>query len=171
MKKLFLLTAVIALAVSVASAQSTSKGKTRFGVAFEAGIPVGDAGDVYSVALGGSLRAEIPFAQSFFGTVSAGYTSWAPKKEWKDLGAEAAGFVPVKVGGKYFFAQNIYGAVELGAAIGTESGSSTAFAWAPGVGVSFPVSDKNDIDAGVRYESWNKNGSIDQVAFHVAFKF
>lgn len=170
MKKV-LLVAIMAVAGLTASAQTESKGKTRFSIGFEAGLPIGDAGDFYGSILGGSVKAEIPVS-SFFATVSAGYSSLSPKKEWKDLGVESAGVVPLKAGIKYFFAKNLYGAGELGAAIGTEKGSETAFAWSPGIGISYPVSDKNDIDFGVRYESWSNDGnSTDQIGFRIALKF
>ncbi len=170
MKKVLLI-AAIGFASLSASAQ-TEKGKTKFGIALEAGIPTGDAGDVYSVALGGSLLVEHPIASSLNLTGSAGYTNFSVKDEWKDFGVESAGFIPVKAGAKYYFAKNFYGQGELGAAFGTEKGSETAFAWAPGLGLSYPVSDKTDFDAGVRYESWSANGgSIDQIAFRVALKF
>ena len=172
MKKI-LLTALIALTAGFASAQESgeSKGKTRFSVGLEAGIPTGDAGDVFSLAIGGSAKVEVPVAASLFATGSAGYTSLSPKKEFKDFGAESMGFIPVKAGAKYFFTENIYGAGELGAVFGTEKGSETAFVWTPGVGISFPVSDKNAVDFDVRYESWSNNGSIDQIGFRVALKF
>jgi opacity protein-like surface antigen len=173
-----LLTAVLAVAAFTASAQTESKARTRFSIGLEAGLPVGDAGDVFSFGIGGAAKAEIPVASKAFATISAGYTSLSYsddiKKLFKALGAEAdpEGFVPVKAGLKYFFGKNFYGAGELGASFGTAKGAETAFAWAPGIGISYPVSSKNDIDAGVRYESWSKDGgSIDQVGFHVALKF
>ena len=171
MKKILLL-AVFAVAAFTVSAQTEGKGKTRFSIGLEAGLPVGDAGDFYSSILGGSVKAEIPVASSLFATISGGYTSLSPKKEWKDLGVESAGIVPLKAGLKYFFTKNIYGAGEIGAAVGTEKGAETLFAWTPGIGISYPVSDKNDVDFGVRYESWSKDGgSIDQIGFHIALKF
>jgi len=167
MKKLLLI-AAIGFASLSASAQ-TEKGKTKFGIALEAGIPTGDAGDFYSVALGGSLLVEHPIATSLKLTGSAGYTNLSIKDEF---GGGSTGAIPVKAGAKYFFAKNFYGQGELGAAFGTEKNSETAFAWAPGIGLSYPVSDKTDFDAGVRYESWSANGgSTDQIAFRVALKF
>ena len=179
MKKI-LLVAVFAVAAFCASAQteSTSKGRTRFSIGLEAGLPVGDFDDVFSFGIGGTAKAEIPVASKAFATVSAGYTSLSYtddlKKSFKAIGVDdkAQGFVPLKAGLKYFFGKNFYGAGELGAAIGTAKGADTRFAWSPGIGISYPVSDKNDIDAGIRYESWSKDGnSIDQIGFHVALKF
>ncbi len=177
MKKI-LLVAVFAVVAFSASAQSEGKGRTRFSVGLEAGLPVGDAGDVFSLGIGGAAKAEIPVSSKAFATISAGYTSLSYESEVKDafkafgIDAKPQGFVPLKAGLKYFFGKNFYGAGELGAAIGTEKGVGTSLAWAPGIGISYPVSDKNDIDAGVRYESWSKDGgSIDQIGFHIALKF
>ncbi|MEJ6979602.1 outer membrane beta-barrel protein [Pedobacter sp. P351] len=174
MKKILLL-AVFAAAAFTASAQES---RTRFSIGLEAGLPVGDAGDVFSFGIGGTAKAEIPVAAKAFATVSAGYTSLSLEKDVKDafdalgIDSDPQGFVPLKAGLKYFFGKNFYGAGELGAAIGTKKGSETAFAWAPGIGISYPVSARNDIDAGLRYESWSQNGgSIDQIGFHIALKF
>ena len=170
MKKI-LLVAVFAVVAFTASAQTEAKGRTRFSIGLEAGLPIGDAGDVYSSMLGGSVKVEIPVASALFATVSGGYTKPSLKKELKDFGFESSGIIPLKAGLKYFFTSNFYGAGEIGAAIGTADGAETLLAFAPGIGISYPVSDKNDIDAGVRYESWSKNGSINQIGFHVALKF
>ncbi|WP_207531951.1 outer membrane beta-barrel protein [Desertivirga arenae] len=169
MKKLLLI-AAMAVASFTASAQVESQ-KTKFGVAFEAGIPSGDAGDAYSLAIGGSVFVEKPVAASFAVTGSAGYTSWSPKKEFKDF-FDSYGVIPVKAGAKYYFGKNFYGQGELGAAFGTNDGAKTGFIWAPGVGISYPVSDKTDFDAGVRYESFSvEEFNMGQIAFRVALKF
>jgi len=176
MKKVLLI-AAIAVASLSASAQ-TEKGKTKFGIALEAGIPTGDAGDVYDLAIGGSLLLEHPITTSLNLTGSAGFTSWSIKNDVKDtykalgIDTESPSFIPVKAGAKYYFAKNFYAQGELGAAFGTKKGYDTGFIWTPGLGLSYPVSDKTDFDAGVRYESWSANGgSTDQIAFRVALKF
>ena len=174
MKKILLFVA-LALTVRVASAQETAntpvKARTRFSIGIEAGIPTGDASDALGAFLGGTAKVELPVASSFFVTGSAGYTAGIYKEEIRDAFDVSFGAIPVKVGGKYFFGKNFYGAAELGAAFAAGDNEGTAFVWAPGVGASFPVSAKNDIDFGVRYESWENEGSISQVGFHVALKF
>ena len=145
----------------------SEKGKPSFNAGIELGLPVGDFGDFYSIGIGASVQAELPVAESFSATGTVGYSSFSPKSDFKDLGADAAGFIPVKVGGKYFFSNNFYGAAQVGVSIGTGDGSETAFAWTPGIGVIF-----SKIDAGIRYESWTKDGgSLDQIGLRVAYKF
>lgn len=175
-----LLIAALAMTVGVASAQeSTTKtnGKPRFSIGLEAGLPTGTAADRYGVFLGGAAKVEVPVAPKFAFTGSAGYSNLSLDKDFKDafeaLGVDApsADFIPVKAGGKYFFGKNFYGAAEVGASFGIGDTKGTAFVWAPGLGASFPVSAKNDIDFGVRYESWEDEGSLSQVGFHIALKF
>jgi hypothetical protein len=157
----------------VASVAQTETGsKNKLGIGLEFGLPLGDFGDVYSIGFGGAGKFERSVSKSFAVTVTAGYTSLYYKKDVID--ADPQGFIPVKAGGKYYFgaAQNIYLEGEVGASIGTGDGAETVFAYAPGVGISFPVSNKSAIDAGIRYESWNYDvKALNQVGIRVAYKF
>ena len=127
MRKLLLLFVIVAGTAFSASAQSD---KARFSIGFEGGIPVGNAKNVYSVAIGGSLKYEMPIAASTMFTLSGGYTSFKVKD---DFGGGSSGFVPLKAGIKYFFNEGFYGEGQVGAALSTESGGGTAFAYAPGM--------------------------------------
>jgi opacity protein-like surface antigen len=177
MKKLiFTLLAAVAFSASFAQSKSTSSG-AKLSVGLDFGLPVGNFGNGYSIGFGGNGKAEIPVASAFNFTITAGYTSFYYDKEVKDFFKSIGeptyqGFVPVKVGGKFFFSPNVYGEAEVGAAIATNNGGGTAFAYAPGLGLSYPVSDKHDIDFGVRYEGWSKDGTnLGQVGFRIAYKF
>jgi len=177
MKKLiFTLFAAILFSASFAQTRSTSSG-AKLSVGLEFGLPLGNFSDGITIGFGGSGKAEIPVSPAFNFTVTAGYTTYYYDKMQK-AGAEFFGFdtyqgyVPLKAGGKYFFSPNVYGEAEIGAAIGTNNNAGTAFIYAPGLGVSYPVSSKHDIDFGVRYEGWSQNGAnIGQVAFRLAYKF
>lgn len=181
MKKLLLTFAIVAVAAVASFAQnSVSTGsKNKLGIGLEFGLPMGDAGDAYSIGFGGAGKFEAGVSKSFGITVTAGYTSFYYKKDIKDaleaLGADTkpVGFIPVKAGGKYYFgaSQNLYAEAEVGAAIGTQKGSETSFIYSPGVGISFPVSNKSAFDAGVRYESWMNDGSFNQIGVRIAYKF
>jgi hypothetical protein len=177
MKKLLLtVAAVAAFTVSFAQSKSASSG-AKLSVGLDFGLPVGDFARGTSIGFGGSGKAEMPVSSAFNFTVTAGYISYYYDKEVKDfykaIGVDTyLGFVPLKVGGKYFFSPNVYGEAEVGARIGTNMSTGTAFIYAPGLGVSFPVSDKHDIDFGARYEGWSQDGgNIGQVAFRIAYKF
>ncbi len=81
--------------------------------------------------------------------------------------APALGFVPVKVGIKYNFAEAFYGEAQVGATFGTKSGTGTFFAYSPGIGYNFG----GGVDLGVRYEGWAHDGTISQVAARLAYSF
>jgi len=150
------------------SSTSSSEKKGAFSIGVEAGLPLGTAGDVYSVVLGASLKYEHPVAESTFITGSAGYNAFLTKSEFKDLGFKSSyGAIPVKAGVKQMLGSGFFGEAQLGAAFSTESGGGTAFIYAPGVGYNF----SKNIDAGIRYEAWSDNGTIKQLGLRVGFKF
>lgn len=180
MKKLFLTAAAAVALFSGAFAQtklSTTSSGAKLSVGLDFGVPVGDWSNAYSIGFGGNGKAEIPVASGVNFTLTAGYTSFyakdANKNVRKALGIDTYdGFIPVKAGGKFFFGENFYGEAELGARFGTNNSTGTAFIYAPGLGFSFPVSDKNDIDFGARYEGWSQDGgNVGLVGFRLAYKF
>lgn len=181
MRKLLLTFAIVAVATVVSFAQNSpsTSSKNKLGIGLEFGLPMGDAGDSYSIGFGGAGKFEAGVSKNFGITVTAGYTNFYIKKDIKDVleaagfDTDPAGFIPVKAGGKYYFGatQNFYAEGEVGAAIGTQKGSEASFIYAPGIGISFPVSNKSAIDAGARYESWVNDGSFNQIGIRIAYKF
>ncbi len=163
MKKV-LLAAILVVGVAVSS--FAQKGGSQFSVGLEAGLPVGNASNAYTVAIGGSLKYEAPIATGTHFTLTAGYTSFQGKTI-AGIKIPAAGFIPVKAGIKYFLADAFYGEAQVGAAFGTKSGSGTAFAYSPGVGYKF----SDVIDLGVRYEAWSNNGTVGQIGARLGFTF
>ena len=164
MKKILLAT-MLFVGVAV-SGFAQKKGGSNFSVGVEAGIPVGTTSNAYSFVIGGSLKYEAPIATGTNFTLTAGYSSF----QGKTIGTykvPAAGFVPVKAGIKYFFADAFYGEAQLGAAFSTQSGGGTAFAYSPGIGYKF----SDVIDLGVRYEAWSKNGTTSQIGARLGFSF
>lgn len=156
MKKLFLLTAVAGLfAFSNVNAQTKSP-KLSLGAEFA--FPMGDFGDVFNLGYGGSLQYQHPVAENLLVTGSAGFTNFQTKEI---AGTKMnSGFIPVKVGARYYFGEYFFGAAEVGAAFGTKDGSGTRFAYTPGIGVDFPVSDTGSIELGARYEGWSKGDAL-----------
>jgi opacity protein-like surface antigen len=186
MKK-FLLVAVFAVAAFTVSAQTEDEakageaqdmGRTKFSLGVEAGLPIGEAADFFGSALGGSIKVEIPVTAEIKFTGSGGYSVLSYSDDQKailqgfGMNTKPETYIPLKVGGKYFFSKNIYGAAELGGVVAVARRGSNGFIWAPGVGISYPVSDRYDIDAGLRYESWEQGSfTTSQIGVHVAFKF
>ncbi|RYD84278.1 MAG: hypothetical protein EOP54_32460, partial [Sphingobacteriales bacterium] len=145
MKKLLFILAIVAGTAFTASAQ-TSSSNGHFSIGFDGGFPVGSSSDFNSVVLGGNLKYEQPIAAATYFTISGGYSSVKAKDEF---GGGSAGFVPLKAGLKYYFnGAGFYGEGQLGAAISTESGGGTAFAYSPGIGYTI----EGGFDLGVRYE-------------------
>jgi hypothetical protein len=163
-KVLLLLTVICGLSVS-SFAQSSNGGK--FSVGLEAGLPLGDAHQVYKAIIGGSLKYEHPVATNTFVTLSAGYNSFLTKSEWKPFLGSSNGAIPVKAGLKYYFNEGFFGEGQLGAAFSTENGGGTAFVYAPGIGYTFG----GGFEAGVRYEGWSNNGTISQAGLRLAYRF
>ncbi|WP_037440606.1 outer membrane beta-barrel protein, partial [Pedobacter antarcticus] len=161
MKKIFLLTALAGMfAWSTASAQvrDPAMSGAKLGIGADFAFPTGNTGDVYKLGYGGSLEFQTPIADRLNFTASAGYLTFTGKEYgFGGITIKARDFsaVPVKVGIKYFLAENFYAGGQVGASFGTSDGAGTAFAYTPGIGVEFPVADKGSIDLGARYEGWS----------------
>jgi opacity protein-like surface antigen len=166
MKKLLLSLALVAGLGLAANAQTEGAVK-KLSIGAEVGLPT-ETGSKDFLFVGGSLQVEFPVAKSLNITGSAGYTSFTYTGSGASL---SLGFIPVKAGAKYYFGGNFYAAGEVGASISTETGGSTALAFAPGLGASFSVSDKSALDFGLRYETWSKNGSTSFVGLRAAYAF
>lgn len=180
MKKVLLLILLSAATVfTTASAQRKTLAPVplKFSIGLELEAPIGDFRHIYSAGFGGSGKIEIPATRQLFITATAGYTNFYLKDDVKrayrafGLSTSPDGFVPLKVGGKYYFSPAFYGEAEIGAAIGTNHGSGTAFAYAPEIGTSIPLGGRNAIDVGLRFESWSQNRTVNQFALRVAYKF
>ncbi|MFA6245933.1 MAG: hypothetical protein WC615_03260 [Mucilaginibacter sp.] len=156
---------VAAKAQTTTSTSTTTKDGIRYSIGVEAGIPVSNLKNTHTWNLGGSVQADIPVASQLFVTVNAGYNNIFGKKDYAGVaGADVPNMqlIPVKAGLKYFVVPNFYVQGEAGAAFLLNKNDlgfnkSTAFVYAPQVGVQFPVSASgNFIDAGVRYEATTK---------------
>jgi hypothetical protein len=176
MKKVFLSLLAIGALTHGAAAQSTNA-VNKISVGADLAIPTGDLSLISSLGYGGSINGEFNVAGSLNLTGSVGYLSFAYKKDIKEFfeqsGAKLdnqAG-IPVKAGGKYYFGKFFYGAAELGASFSTGEDSATAFVYAPSVGVSYPLANKNAIDLGVRYESWSNEGTSSFIGVRAAYSF
>jgi hypothetical protein len=170
------------------SATTTTPSGIRYSIGVDAGIPVGNFKDTHKWNLGGSLQADIPvLSNQLFVTVNAGYNNVFGKKD--QLGIDGQRYdvtniklLPVKAGLKYFVIPNFYVQGEAGAAFllnksDVGANKSTAFVYAPQIGVQFPVSAGSFIDAGVRYEATTKYNSdindskVSFIGLRVAYGF
>lgn len=157
--KLVLLVVLFVVTLSV-SAQNSDEKPFKIGAGAMIGLPVGDLGDIASLAYGVDLLGEYTLDPTFALTLSLGYVDFALKSDYKDLldelGVDAKmGMIPVLVGGKYYFSEQFYGSAQLGISFSTQKDGGSAFTFAPGVG--YKISDNFDLM--LKYQSASKDGS------------
>jgi len=173
MKKLILLTAVAGFfAFSNVNGQTKDVGMTgtKLGIGADFAFPMGDFSKGADFGFGGSLAAQFPVSNKLNLTGSAGYLNFK-SKEIAGVTYNTAS-IPVKAGARFYAAENFYIGAELGAAFPTKGGGSTAFAYAPGVGVEFPVADNGAIELGARYEGWKYDGGTSSfLGLRLAYNF
>lgn len=173
MKKLILLTAIAGFfAFSNVNAQTKDVGMTgtKLGIGADFAFPMGDFGDFTDFGYGGSLAAQFPIANKLSLTGSAGYLNFKAKDGLIDVPDYSA--IPVKAGARFYAAEKFYIGAELGAAFPTKDGGSTAFAYAPGIGIEFPVADNGAIELGARYEGWKYDGGTNSfLGLRLAYNF
>ncbi|MCX2430460.1 outer membrane beta-barrel protein [Pedobacter sp. GR22-10] len=159
--------AVVALFFSTnANAQSQ-----KLGIGLTAGIPTNDA---YNFVGGVDVRYQFDVDKQLSIPVTAGYTRMFAKDFTvgnATVDGPDFGYIPVKVGAKYFFNDSgagVYGLAELGAGFGTNSGSKTSFVYSPAVGYAW----SNGLDLGVKYEGLSRDGgSIGFFGLRLAYGF
>lgn len=172
---------------TTATTSTTTKSGIRYSIGVDAGIPLGDFKDNYKWNLGGSVQADIPVVSNqLFVTVNAGYNNIFGKNDVvvgnTTVSPTDFHLIPVKAGLKYFPISNFYVQGEAGAAFllnksDVGANKSTAFVYAPQIGVQFPVSASSFIDAGIRYEATTKYATgvdaskVNFIGLRVAYGF
>ena len=156
MKKILLSTLFAALMLGTFSASAK---RVSFGLGLDAGLPQGDASNIYNLTGGLSFRLNVNHAGPGTATFTTGFVAFAPKSlDGKELKAGLQ--IPFKFGYKYVVAKPLFVMMEIGyssftfAAAGTSGGevkteSSGGFTYAPCVGVQF-----SKLEVGIRYESF-----------------
>ncbi|ASU33261.1 hypothetical protein [Mucilaginibacter xinganensis] len=172
MKKILLSLIISGITAVSALAQTKSDGG-KFSAGFESGILFGSISDISTVAIGGSVKYDYPIADKTFLTLTAGYTNLIYKSDYKEilkeLGVDKSGegYVPVKLGIKYYLSGGFFGEAQGGVVFSTESGGGTAIAYSPGFGYTWD----DRVELGARYEAWSNNGTVSQAALRIAYKF
>lgn len=171
MKKLILSLAIAAIAFSANAQKSKSKEsdgrKVKFSVGADLGIPVGIFSSVFNFAYGGDLQVDYATSPTFALNFSAGYVSFSVKNSLGG-GGIGGGWIPVLVGGRYFFSPKVYGSTQLGISIATGSGGGTNFTYVPGIGVK--ISDNFDILAKFHSLTFN-GGALSYAGVRLAYTF
>jgi len=170
MKKLFLSLAVIAATLSAsAQTKTTTTSPFRVSLGIDAVAPFGNLADGTSFGIGGSLEGDYSVDNTLALTLNAGYIRFLQKNN----NGLKLGVIPVLAGIKYYFTPQFYSSAQLGVGIFTsnsssssaltyapgigykfsDGSSSSAFAYAPGIGYKF----SDNFDAGVKYQAYSKN--------------
>ncbi|MBD1394846.1 hypothetical protein [Mucilaginibacter glaciei] len=164
MKKLIFI--IFTIATFAAHAQ-TDPTKT-LSLGFDVGAP---SQSIYSIGVGGSAKLEIPIVTPVVLSITAGYNSFSYKSSLtgSNTSQPAAGFIPIKAGGKFYFGPGIYLEAEAGSAIETNYAKDKLFAYALGPGFIFATGKHTGIDLSINYENWG-GGRLRQTAIRVAYR-
>ncbi len=164
MKKTIIAVALVAIAFTANAQDKKGSDKSlKFSVGVTAGLPIGDASNFSSFAVGGDIMGEYAAAETVGITLSAGYLTFTGKN-----GAGSSSFIPVLAGGKFTFGEKFYGHAQVGMSFSTASGGGSAFTYAPGFG--YQVSE--NFDLGVKYQAMTKSGSTTSfVGLRAAYSF
>lgn len=187
MKKL-ILSAMAVCAFGLASAQEGG-----FKVGVHAGMPMGDAGDMYSFNFGADVAYLWEVADGFKAGVTTGYSYFSGKEydeagdlgdlgdwgDWGDLlddmdipgGGKVkvnGAFIPVAATGQYSFSDNFFGGADLGYALYAGDGDGDGgFYYQPKVGYQ-----TEKIEVFVSYKGISADGaSISTLGAGFAYKF
>ncbi len=174
MNKFLLFTAFVFAGITGCFAQTGPGPHLSFGGEF--GFPTGQASSAYGSVLGGSAKLELPVSASKFSiAVTTGYSIYLTKFNYAGI-YKTSFYVPVEVGGRYYFSRIGYAEGDVGFSSnlsGNYSSSKTALIYSPVIGFSAPVyKHKSTIDIGFRYESRvESTNSMGQAAIRVAYRF
>ncbi|MES2827818.1 MAG: outer membrane beta-barrel protein [Bacteroidota bacterium] len=165
---------VVVLCFMMAStAVRAQKSGPSVGLGADFAFPQNNFGNNASYGVGPSILFQNGISKNLNYTINVAYLKFNGDGVFANVKYREA-FVPIKAGLRYFFSEYIYGAGEAGISISSAngSGSGTAFAYAPTIGVEFPVSNRGSIDAGVRYEGWSRsNGTRSFIGLRAGYNF
>jgi hypothetical protein len=163
MKHLFSFLFILTVCTSAAYAQTPDSWHIGFGI--DAGVSTTDA---FKYALGGDIRVQKDFNQHISGTLTTGFSHFFDKYRTVPIGQPGGPYnvIPVKLGIKYFVADNLYLGGEAGAGFAFEQWG-TSFLWSPSVGLAF----KNGLDLSLKYEDYTKDRATKNIALRLAYGF
>ena len=170
--------AIVAIAFSANAQDSKTDKPLKFSVGVEAGLPLGDFKEVSKFGIGGSVQGEYAVMESLGLTLNAGFLSFGGKTvDISGLGSFKYGttiLIPVLAGAKYHFTEKVYAHAQLGVSFlsykedGEPNSSSSAFTYAPGIGVMAT----DNIDILLKYQAASKSGStLSFLGLRVAYTF
>jgi hypothetical protein len=136
MKKLFFTAIIAVFSMTSMNAQGT------FSAGVNLGLPVGDAGDVFTFAVGLDLNYMFEVADSFDAGIATGYSQAFLDS---DFTGDDFQFAPIAAAGRYSVSEEFVLGADLGYAIGINDGNDGGFYYRPMVG--YNISEKMMINA------------------------
>jgi hypothetical protein len=146
----------------------------QISLGLDAGLPMGDFGDAYSLGIGPAAGFELPVGDNLGITAQLSYQILMVQSDFADF-VKSASMVPIQAGLKYYFMdqqEGFYGHGQVGVhmssvttedidlgILGTiegETESSTNMSWAIGVGYQM-----EKLDLGLRYNSISPDSDIE----------
>lgn len=159
----------LALVFAMGAANAQEEGGLKLGI--NAGIPMGDIKDTYSLGLGLDLAYLWPVADKFQAGIATGYSHYMGKEIETGFGTvevEDAGFLPIAATAHFSFSDNIFAAMDLGYGIGVApSGNDGGFLYQPKFGYQ---STTIEVYAGYKGISLD-GGTFSSVNFGLNYKF
>jgi hypothetical protein len=124
------------------------------------------------------LKYEYRADTNFFLTISVGYISFgltdsakASFVRYNGSHQSSLGFVPIKIGGKFYIHEGFFGEVQLGNTFENNSYKNSSppssFTFSPGIGYVF----SNGLELGARYEGWFISGVFSQFDLRLGYRF
>lgn len=146
--------------IQVKAQEQSGGGKPKIGLAAMIAFPVGDYGHIANYGTGVSIWYQQDIVKDLYFTVELGYLRFHGKEIFEQIKYKA-GFVPIKVGGRYYFCNHFYGSAQAGISISTANGAGggTSFAYAPGLGYEFGIAKSGSLDVGLHYEGWTRSSA------------
>ncbi|MHA4894764.1 hypothetical protein ACXZ1K_08435 [Pedobacter sp. PWIIR3] len=143
------------------------------GIGFDFAFPQSNFGNHASYGAGPSIVFQNGISKNLNYTISLAYLKFNGDGEFVNV-KYREGFVPIKVGLRYFFGEYLYGGGDAGVSLSSAngSGSGTSFAYAPTIGAAFPVSKSGSLDFGIRYEGWSRStGTRSFIGLRAGYNF
>lgn len=109
-------------------------------------------------------QAQFPIAHKFAVTTTTGI-GIAPAKAFyrqslkEAYGISAGKYLPLWIGGRYYFYKNLHADVDLGADVKISQLASTQFHFSPGIGYAVPVGKSGFFNASTHYITGFKRGT------------
>jgi hypothetical protein len=146
--------------------------KTPIYKAISAGVELGiPSRTVYDIGVATSLKGEIPIIAPVSLTITGGYSVFSHKNNviTGSNTFDAATFVPLKAGLRWYLGETVCIEGEAGTSIETNYEKKKLFAFSLGPSFLIPVGQKQNVDLGFRYENWANQ--VRQTAIRIAYRF